>query len=94
MKKRNVALTIASFAAIVAFGTSAQAGDEVTLQQVPAPVKDTIQQHVQNGKLGSIEKEMEKDKPVVYEVEYTTADGKDFELTIAEDGKLLEKEED
>ena len=94
MKTRKLASVISLFAACAAFSAPALADDKVPFEQVPAPVKETIQKHVQDGKLDSIEKETEKGKPTVYEVEYTTKDGKEFELKIAEDGKLLAKEED
>lgn len=94
MKTRILPLIAACFAAIVAFAIPAQAGHKISLDQVPAPVKATIQREVQTGKLGEIERETAKDKPTVYEVEYTAADGKAYELKIAEDGKLLAKEAD
>lgn len=93
MKTRTLAF-ILPFAAVLAFAIPAGAGETVTLEQVPDAVKTTIQKHVQGGKLGAIEREKEKDKPTVYEVEYTATDGKDYELQIAEDGRLMKKEED
>jgi hypothetical protein len=94
MKVRSLAFIVPAFAALVAVAVPAQAGQEMTLKDVPSAVRDTIHKHVGDGKLGTIERETEKDKPPVYEVEYTTADGKEYELKIAEDGKLLAKEED
>ncbi|HVH40758.1 MAG TPA: hypothetical protein VM925_00390 [Labilithrix sp.] len=94
MKTRNLTFIIPSFAAIVAFAIPAQAGEEMTLEQVPKPVKDAIQAELKGGKLGTIEKEAEEGEPAVYEVEYTTADGKEFEMAIDEEGKVIGKEED
>jgi uncharacterized membrane protein YkoI len=85
---------ILPFAATLAFGIPAQADEKLTLEQVPPKVKETIQSNVQTGKIKEIERKSEKDKPNVYEVEYTATDGKNYELKIAEDGNLLKKKED
>lgn len=59
----------------------------LTLDQVPEPVRKTIEEHLQGGKIDEIERE-EEDGIVFYEVEIER-DGKDIELNIAPDGKVL-----
>jgi uncharacterized membrane protein YkoI len=92
MKRSILALALA-LAASTTFVLPAWAGDKLTLDQVPAKVKETIEKHVQKGKIREIERE-KKNGATVYEVDYTAADGKKFEMDIAEDGKLLKKEAD
>ncbi|MBN9161971.1 MAG: hypothetical protein BGO98_15400 [Myxococcales bacterium 68-20] len=91
--KKLISSLILAFAATVAFAPSALAGHEekVSLEQVPAKVKETIQKHVADGKITEIEKEKKDDGTTVYEVEYKTAKGEKHELKIGEDGKLLKK---
>ncbi|HVJ92099.1 MAG TPA: hypothetical protein VM580_20000 [Labilithrix sp.] len=94
MKRRILLPFIApAFAAIVAFTMPAQAGQKMTLDEVPAQVKATIEKEVQAGKLGKIERETKHER-TVYEVEYTAADGKAYEIKVGEDGKLLSKKEE
>lgn len=88
--KKPMLPAILAICAGLAIAAPAQADEKVTLDQVPAKVKETIQKHVQNGKIDEIEKEHRK-TGVVYEVEYTTADGVEYEIDVAEDGKLLNK---
>ena len=68
-------------------------GDEVkvTLDQLPAPVRKTIEEQSAGGKIQEIEKETEAGK-TVYEAEVRMTDGKDYEVTVGEDGKLISKE--
>jgi uncharacterized membrane protein YkoI len=87
MKTRTLPLLLA-FAASIAFASPALAAEKVTLEQVPAKVKETIQKHVQNGKLNEIEREKKKGV-TVYEVEYTAAGGMKYEIEVGEDGKVL-----
>jgi tellurite resistance protein len=61
----------------------------ITLDQVPAPVKDTIIAESKGGKIGEVEKEVEKGK-TTYEADFTIGDKK-YELKVAEDGTLLKK---
>ena len=89
---KRLAITLA-LAASSAFALPAWAGDKMTLDQVPDKVKETIDKHVQKGRVTEIERETKDGKPV-YDVDYVGADGKKFEMKIAEDGKLLKKKED
>ena len=67
----------------------AHAGPDLTIEQLPAPVRATVEQETKGGKITDIEQDHERGK-VIYEVEFTL-DGKEYELDVAEDGKLLER---
>jgi uncharacterized membrane protein YkoI len=64
----------------------------VTLDQVPAAVKATIEKAAQGGKITEIEREGEGDK-AVYEAE-VVIEGKEYEIKVAADGKLISKKLD
>src|SRR5579862_3073521 len=71
--------------------------DRVALEQLPAPVRATLQQRAAEGKIDEVKKETEKGK-TTYEAEATIG-GKEYEIEVAEDGtllvkKLMAKEED
>lgn len=83
---------------ILLFATSSFAdlfGDEkVEWSQVPEKVQRTITQHLQGGTIEKIEKEIEKKKIIVYEVEAKKPNGKKMEIKVEEDGTLIEIEND
>jgi uncharacterized membrane protein YkoI len=66
--------------------------EEVTLDEVPAAVKATILANAQGGTIEEIERETE-DGQVVYEAE-VVINGKEYDIEVAADGKLLEIEEE
>ena len=68
------------------------AGDKVTIDQVPAPVRATIEKETKGASINEIERETEKGKKV-YEVEYVR-DNKKYEVHVAEDGKVLKHKKD
>ena len=65
---------------------------KVTLDQTPSAVQETIKRETAGGSIQEIEKETEDGK-TVFEAEFNK-DGKEFELTVAEDGKVLGVEEE
>lgn len=85
-------LTATVLQAAVLVPALAYAGQDVTLEQLPATVRATVEKETQGGKVTDIEKDHERGQ-VIYEVEFTL-DGKEWELDIAEDGKLLERRPD
>ena len=79
------ALTLTSLPAV------AGADDErVTLDQVPAAVRATIERESAGGKVEEIEREADDGK-TVYEVEIEK-DDKEIEIHVAEDGKILKRD--
>lgn len=80
------------FSSLSIASSLAYAGDDVTLDQLPAAVRATVQREVGGGQISEIEKDVKRGK-TVYEVEYF-AEQKKWELEIAEDGTLLDRKED
>jgi hypothetical protein len=66
--------------------------DDVSLDAVPPPVKATIQREVKGGQILDLDRDTKQGK-VVYEVEFVDA-GKNWEIHVAEDGKLLSRRPD
>jgi len=67
--------------------------EEVRLADVPAAVRATIERELDGISLDGIELQTEKGT-IQYQAEAKTADGRDIELELAEDGTLLEKQEE
>jgi hypothetical protein len=65
------------------------AGQDLTLEQLPAPVRATVDREAKGGQITDIEQDQERGQ-VIYEVEFTL-EGKQYELDIAADGALLER---
>ena len=65
---------------------------KVSMDQLPDAVKVTLMKEAGGGKIGEIAKET-KDGKTVYEAD-VTIDGKEWELKIGEDGKLLNKKQE
>ena len=93
-----LAATAVALFAIAAVPVIAEEADdddeeEVTVKwaDVPAAVKKTFEKEAPGVKIEQVEKETE-DGTTTYEAE-VTIDGKDYEIEVAEDGKLVEKEE-
>jgi uncharacterized membrane protein YkoI len=70
-------------------------GHEVktSMAEVPAPVRATLEKESKGGKVTEVEKETKSGK-TVYSADVTTADGKKWDITVGEDGKVLSKEPD
>ena len=99
MKKKNALILSALSTGMLALGLTvapgvANADDDETLKltELPAPVRATVQREVKQGTITDIEKDQENGN-VVYEVEFTDA-GKNWEIDIAPDGKLLQRHVD
>ena len=98
MKKKHMLIVSALAGGLLALGLTvapaARADDDQTmkLEELPAPVRATVQREVKQGAITDIEKDQENGN-VVYEVEWTDA-GKNWEIDVAPDGKLLKRHED
>jgi uncharacterized membrane protein YkoI len=62
------------------------------IDELPPAVRATVERETTGGQIEEIERES-KDGRVVYEVEFTR-DGLEIELEVAEDGTVLEREEE
>jgi len=91
----RVALPVAL--AFVASGCESEKEEKVQWSSLPTVVQETITENAGNGKIEEIEKEtkIRNGKPVtVYEVEVKKSDGKEVEIKVGEDGKLIKIEDD
>ena len=92
--QKHIRISVLIAAAFIASALvcAAQEKDEViTFTQAPAAVQATIKKYATEAEIKKIEKG-EDDGKIVYEVAITKS-GKDSELTIARNGKLLSVEE-
>lgn len=64
--------------------------EQVAISQVPKPVRGVIEEKTAGGKIIKIEK-AKQGKEVYYEAEFTK-DGKEHEVKVAPDGKILKTE--
>jgi uncharacterized membrane protein YkoI len=89
-----VALPVAL--AFLVSGCESEKEEKIKWTSLPAVVQETITENAGNGKIEEIEKERKtkNGKPVtVYEVEIKK-DGKEVEIKVGEDGKLIKIEND
>ena len=83
--------------ALVLSGCESEKEEKVQWSSLPAVVQETVTKNAGDGKIEEIEKETKtkNGKPVtVYEVEIKKFDGKEFEIKVGEDGKLIKIEDD
>lgn len=79
-------------AVALTWASTAWAGSDVALEDVPAAVRATIEREMQHGMLLDLEWEGNAKVPH-YEVEYSR-DGVEWELEVLEDGTVLSHERD
>ena len=79
-------------AAAVVLPSVGFAGDKVTIDQVPATVRATIEKETKGASVKEIERETQNGMKV-YEVEYIR-DNKKYEMHVAEDGMVLKHKTD
>jgi uncharacterized membrane protein YkoI len=88
-----VSLFVVSAAVVTAAEQEGEQNEiKVQLKDCPEAVQKTIKKEAGDGKIVEVEKERE-DGTVVYEAE-VIIDGQEYEITVAEDGKLLGKEKE
>lgn len=78
--------------AIVLVGVSAAdaKADDVSLSDVPEEARRTIEQNVGDGHIEHIERDRRRGE-TVYEVDFEDRDGRDYELVVAKDGRVITK---
>ena len=93
-------LAIATAAAVLLSGASAPvfAADKtareeakMTMDQLPAPVKATLEKEAKDGSIGEIVQETKNGK-MYYEAQIHRKNGKDRYVNVAPDGKVLKRE--
>jgi len=97
MKSKIILLvTLLIALAFVVSGCESEKEEKIKWFSLPAVVQETITENAGNGKIEEIEKETKtkNGKSVtVYEVEIKK-DGKEIEIKVGEDGKLIKIEDD
>ena len=95
----GVAVMVATLASPAGFGgvafgagkKAAHEGPQISLDQVPAAAKATIEREAQGGTVQQVTQDMEKGK-TVYEAEIAK-NGKSRFVSVAEDGKIVKRRE-
>jgi len=87
---RTTTIAILALAVPLTAWSAGRHEEHLSMDQVPAPVKATIDKESAGGTLGEIEKETEHGR-TFYEAEITK-DGKASYVHVAQDGKLLKRE--
>lgn len=70
------------------FSLPASAGQDVTMESLPAVVRATVERETRGGSITEIELETKAGQPSYYEVEFTLSAVK-YEVHVALDGRLL-----
>lgn len=83
---------VSALLAVLVLSAPAYAGEDITLEQLPAAVKATVQREVKTGQILEIERDQKKGQPL-FEIEFLDA-GVKWEIHVAPDGKLLSRKED
>ena len=91
MKKIITTCMTAAFSFALA-APMAVAGEELKVENLPKNVQEAVKATVGKGKISEVEKGKEDGK-VVYEIDYE-ANGKQYEMKVSADGKVLENKED
>lgn len=77
--------------AVYAADKAAHEMEKVALDQLPAPVKATLEKEAKDGSIGDVTKETKKGK-MYYEAQIHRTNGKDRYVHVAPDGKVLKRE--
>lgn len=81
----------------LALSTSVFADEKVQWSDVPPAVQKTITENTSGGVIEEIEKETETingKRTKIYEADVRLPDGKEIEIKVGEDGKLIEIDKD
>ena len=88
---KTTSLSLAALLALPLAGWSAEKGEtHLTMDQLPAAVKATVEKESAGGKVGEVEKETHRGK-TFYEVEISK-NGRESYLHVSPEGKVLKRE--
>lgn len=77
-------------------GCESEKEEKIQWSSLPAVVQETVTENAGDGEIEEIEKETKtkNGKPAtVYEIEIKKSDGKEIEIKVGEDGKLIKIED-
>ena len=95
--KTFLLVTLPVTLAFVVSGCESEKEEKIQWLSLPPVVQQTITENAGDGKIEEIEKERKTKNGklvTVYEVEIKKSDGKEFEIKVGEDGKLIKIEDD
>ncbi len=92
MHTKTLWLAALAAAAVGSTTLDARAGKDLELKELPPKVKDAVLRETKGGQIKEIEEE-KSGGSTFYQVEYTK-DGKDWEIDLDREGKLLERRAD
>jgi hypothetical protein len=81
-------IPLLAFYAPFLFSVPVSAGQDVTLESLPQPVRATVERETKGGSITEIELETKKGQASYYEVEFSVGAVK-YEVHVALDGRLL-----
>lgn len=83
----------APFALALVLAAPVAYADEVTMAELPAPVRETVQRELATAEIGEIERDDDDRGGTVYEIEFRENNQK-FELDVSADGRVLRRHAD
>jgi hypothetical protein len=86
------AISSAAAALALTMATSTALADDLTVEDLPPPVQQTVQREVGEGHITDIDREHHGER-LVYEVEFDR-DQREYKLKVAPDGRVVRMEED
>jgi uncharacterized membrane protein YkoI len=92
LRKIALALGATGLLGTTFLASTAGAGSDMKLEELPASVQATVKREVKSGTITDVEKDTEHGA-VIYEIEFDL-NGKSWEIDVAPDGKLLQRHED
>ena len=87
-----IGIMVLSFVAVNGWAEEEENEVKMKFSEIPAAVQKTLTDTANGSKIETVDKETVKGK-VVYEAD-VVIDGKNYEIKVAEDGKLISKELD
>jgi hypothetical protein len=83
----------APFALALVLAAPVAHAEDVTMADLPAPVRETVQREVGTAELGDIERDDDDRGGTVYEIEFRENNRK-FELDVSPEGQVLRRHAD
>jgi uncharacterized membrane protein YkoI len=78
--------------AVYAADKAPKTEQKISLDQVPAPVKATLEKEAKGGSIGDVSLETDAKGKTYYEAQIHTAKGKDRYVNVSETGKVLKRQ--
>jgi hypothetical protein len=93
MKRLSKIAVLFAWVGLLFTSAPARADDKVTLEDLPAAAKKTVERETKGATINQIEKESDKAGKPIYEVDYTK-DGVEKELKVSNSGAVISRHKD